>query len=319
LPNPGKWPPSFAHPGPRRAVAAVVWQGRFHIHAGFGIGSNIGTDAVRNDLWVWDANWRRIAETGPPAARYPSLVVIDRENLVRFGGCIASPEGVAFSNAVWRYKETWRQEKTKGQAPSPRYTSAVAGFSGDLYVFGGCGQSVDKNTKFSYFGDLWRLRDHHWELIHDHASGPGPRYGFGWVADQGRLHIFGGFDGTQDLADYWVLDLASLKWSQLEGGPPGRYCPAMGVVRSSPVLFGGRSKTNSKLNFDDTWVFDGKWRALDIEGPGYHAKSGYASDATCLWIFGGEGPRGHLSDLWQFDGETWACVAPGSGDDPVLW
>lgn len=48
-----------------------------------------------------------------------------------------------------------------------------------------------------------------------------------------NVYLFGGWDGTQDLADFWVYNVQSSKWTQLssdtesEGGPPPRSCHKM--------------------------------------------------------------------------------------------
>ena len=48
-----------------------------------------------------------------------------------------------------------------------------------------------------------------------------------------NIYLFGGWDGTQDLADFWVYNVPSNKWTQLssdtesEGGPPPRSCHKM--------------------------------------------------------------------------------------------
>jgi len=48
-----------------------------------------------------------------------------------------------------------------------------------------------------------------------------------------NIYLFGGWDGTQDLADFWVYNVPANKWAQLsgdtecEGGPPPRSCHKM--------------------------------------------------------------------------------------------
>jgi len=64
---------------------------------------------------------------------------------------------------------------------------------------------------------------------------PTPRGGHQLVLDHihQNVYLFGGWDGTQDLADFWVYNVASNKWTQLssdtehEGGPPPRSCHKM--------------------------------------------------------------------------------------------
>lgn len=318
LATPLKQGRSGPHPGARRAVGAVWLESGFLIHGGFGRGGQVAPDAVFADLWQWQQGWSILAEDGPPPARYPSLCADGSGGFWRFGGCGYGDGGPTFIDTLWHWDAGWKQVEVVGDQPAGRYTSALVRHGGDLMVFGGFGQS-DAGDKV-FHGDLWRFTDGRWEQLHGPETGPGPRYGFGWTADATGLCVFGGYDGSADLADLWSLDLATLRWTLLaEAGPAPRYCPALGFAAGSLVLSGGRSKTDSRANYSDTWRFDGAWHQLDLDGPGYHAKAAVASGTDALWLFGGEGPRGHVSDTWMFDGDAWTCLEPASDDDPILW
>lgn len=295
-----------------------MWtDGAFHIHAGFGIGGRVAADAVAADLWRWDGGWRLLAEDGPPPVRYPSLCTDGASGFYRFGGCGMDGQTLSFSAELWHWAKVWTPVATGRNGPAARYTSALVRDGDRLLMFGGNSQTPAREKFF--YGDLWIFEAGAWHRVHGEETGPGPLYGFGWVRHEGGLHVFGGFDGSRDSHEHWRLDLKALTWERLGEGPPARYCPALGVAGGNLVLFGGRSKTNPRLNFADTWIFDGNWRRYDGNGPGYHAKPGYASGPDGLWVFGGEGPVGHVSDTWCFDGKTWHCIEQARDDDPVLW
>jgi Galactose oxidase, central domain len=304
-----------ARPRAARSIGAVIWDGALYLFAGFGFNGTAKANDVSDDLWRYRQGWQHVCAGGPPAVRYPSLVVAG-DRFLRFGGCGYADGDLTFHNDIWSFDGKWSLLTTRGEAPAPRYTSAMAWHHGCLYVFAGCAR---EHGRGAYFGDLWRLAGDRWEQLHGLEQGPGRRYGFGWTSAGGKLFIFGGYDGTKDLDDLWALDLDSLRWQRLPSDPEARYCPALGHVDGRLVLFGGRSKVNPKKNLSDTWVFDGNWTQKYEPGPGYHAKPGYASDGAALWLYGGEGPRGHVSDLWRYDSKGWRLMSPARDDDPVLW
>lgn len=302
-------------PRAARSIGAAVWRGDFYMFGGFGFNGTVKPDDVSDDLWRYRDGWRHVFAGGPAPARYPSLTDAG-DRILSFGGCSYSDGGITFHNDLWSFDGSWRKVVTQGARPEQRYTSAVAWHGGSLVVFGGCAR---EHGPGAYFGDLWRLAAGCWERMHGPEEGPGRRYGFGWTAAGGTLYVFGGYDGSRDLGDLWALDLVRLRWQKLPSVPEARYCPALGHVDGKLVLFGGRSKVNAKRNLSDTWIFDGEWRQHFDQGPAYHAKSAYASDGSVMWLYGGEGPHGHVSDLWRYDSNGWRLMSPARDDDPILW
>ena len=311
-------------PRSRRAVGAAMIGGEFWIYGGFGVGGTTRPDDIGSDLWRFGNGWEIVSERGPYPARYPSLCAAPG-GFYMFGGCGHNGRYSTFLNGLWAYDGAWKPVDTAGGTlPEGRYTSALALKGRNLIMFGGHSQTPDGDK--SFYGDLWLfdLELRVWAKAHGHGQGPGRRYGFGWAADADRLYIFGGYDGTRDLGDLWVLDLSSLFWEKVpQAGPEPRYCPALGMVGGVVVLFGGRSKVDPRHNLSDTWIYRDGWRRFIPPGgepePGYHAKPAYASDGKSMWMFAGEGPQGHVSDLWTFGPAGWRKVHGNRKDDPVLW
>lgn len=311
-------------PFSRRAAGGVCLKDGFYICGGFGHRGIIEAAEVSSELWRCSDKWC-LLESAPYAARYPSLCPDDAGGFYMFGGCGFDGVGTTFSNRIFHYDGGWSEvTPVCGPVPNGRYTSLFAKFGETLLVFGGNSQWKDKTHKV-FYPSLWRfdLSSRCWERIHGEERGPGHRYGFGWCVDGCFAYLFGGYDGQRDRGDLWRLNLRSLEWTCLaeeSSEPLARYCPALGRVQDRIVLFGGRSKARPKDNFSDTWVFDGEWHQfVESPAPGYHAKPAYASDGETMWLFGGEGPVGHVSDLWLFDAEGWHCKHKGRMDDPVFW
>ena len=309
-----------ATPRARRSAGAAVWRDDFHFFGGFGAGGSVAATDVSAELWRYDGNWQLLAEGGPGAARYASLCVFN-DSLFLFGGCGVSDGSITFFDHMWRYDGAWQEIETSEIRPPRRYAGALVSDGSKLFLFGGMAEAPGSRQSI-YYGDMWVFepKECRWQLMSQASAGPGERYGFGSAADGDGLTVFGGYDGSQDQADLWRFEFARGQWQQLAaGGPPPSYCPALGLFEGKPLLFGGRSKTNAKLNFSDSWIFDGGWKALAGPGPGYHAKAACASAGNQLWLFGGEGPNGHVSDLWRYGPDGWACLEPCRDDDPVLW
>ena len=307
-------------PRARRSAGAAVWRGDFHFFGGFGAGGGVAPTDVSAELWRYDGSWQCLAEGGPGAARYASLCVYD-DSLYLFGGCGVSDGAVIFYDHVWRYDGVWREIDAGEIRPPRRYAAALVSDGSRLILYGGMAQAPG-TKQAQYFDDMWAFdpKQCRWRPVAQASSGPGERYGFGWVADETGFYVFGGYDGIQDRADLWRFEFATSRWRQLTAdGPPARYCPAFGLRDGKLLLFGGRSKTNAKMNFSDSWIFDGAWKALAGAGPGYHAKAACASTDNQLWLFGGEGPNGHVSDLWRYGSGGWARLEVCRDDDPVLW
>jgi len=51
-----------------------------------------------------------------------------------------------------------------------------------------------------------------------------------------------------------------------------------------------------------------------VKGPAPSPRNLYAAGATnsALYVFGGNGNRGELGDLWSFDGEGWSELSTGN-------
>jgi hypothetical protein len=163
------------------------------------------------------------------------------------------------------------------------------------------------------------------------------RYGAQSASDGENVYIFGGFSDDGDHNDLWVYSTEGFELiigeSDSSKVPRARYCAAFDFHDGFLYLFGGRSRQNPKANFSDLWRFDlekRKWELLqdhkitgtqDISRPGYHAKSSVCVVGDSWYIWGGEGPSGHVSDFWRYDlvSGDWLLISPARDDDPIFW
>jgi hypothetical protein len=233
-----------------------------------------------------------------------------------------------------------QQEKL---SPRPRYFPVFEGLGLASLLFGGYGEDASGKQ---FFGDTWWYQDDCWERVSENndvnsnvGRAPQGRYGAMSILIDDAVIVFGGFGGQHDLADVWHLSSKSKQWTCLWNGagtkgPSRRYTGAMAPISGGFVVYGGRSRASPKDNYRDLWYFSleaCKWTQIRghaqhadyslADTPAYHAKSASTTNDGGLWIFGGEGARGHVSDFWRLDLASlrWELVQSSRPDDPVFW
>ena len=266
-----------------------------------------------------------------------------------------------FLNDEWLFDpatSTWRQieesddhlrppaaDDAGRSRPGPRYTPVIESIGDQLILFGGYTEDAAGKRQLN---DTWVRDGRGWTLVpptdapgYDFgATYPAPRYGCMHAADQTHLYICGGASQHDDHMDVWRFDVARGSWELLasasaDPAPSPRYCAALTLSGDDLVLFGGRSRWKPKLNYNDLWLFNlraRQWRCIQPNSephdysaraprPAYHAKSAVARMGDWLYIWGGEGRQGHVSDFWrlQLGHFQWDIIQPAREDDPILW
>jgi N-acetylneuraminic acid mutarotase len=233
------------------------------------------------------------------------------------------------------------------RVPYPRYTPVFQPVGNRLFLFGGYTEDRLGNRQLN---DAWILEQGSWHEVgaDGFAPGrpaqetwPGVRYGCMSSADDNAVYICGGASAGADHIDLWRFDVCAEAWEALSpdarppDSPAPRYCAAFAHHRGRLVLFGGRSRWHPKQNYSDLWIFDLRtkhWERVHDHSasesysgsgtvPSYHAKSAVAVEADALYMFGGEGRRGHVSDFWRLDLQQlqWELLQVARSDDPILW
>ncbi len=164
------------------------------------------------------------------------------------------------------------------------------------------------------------------------TSGTGPPAVEGALADydavNNRLVVFGGFDGSACNNDIHALDLGTLSWSLVSptgGSSPAEraYCAgAMNIVMGQLNVFGGETAAGAPLG--DLWRFDmstNLWTEIAISNPVSppDAPPARSRAAFCtfwvgmgIYMYGGKGASGNLSDAWLLSFLTDECMDLGA-------
>ena len=159
-------------------------------------------------------------------------------------------------------------------------------------------------------------RKHHSLVLGQPAEGP-------------RLYLFGGQNGSGDLADLWQYDPGAEEWIELApGGPAPRHGhnAVWDSVNGRMLVFGGQQGSSF---FNDTWQYDpdaAQWAELSPAGPLPAAR--YGAGGTFSPSVPEDDPRpflpesfivthgfassGRFDDSWALDvtTDTWSEVSP---------
>jgi N-acetylneuraminic acid mutarotase len=263
-----------------------------------------------------------------------------------------------FLNDLWEYsidRNIWKCiEKSddnsisplKNNKPIPRYTPVFQQLGDSLIIFSG--YTEDKLGKRN-LNDFWIYNNQKWEELNPfdkkegydfEANYPGIRYGCMSAVNEDKLYICGGFSDEGDHIDIWKFDISTKQWTILcpdasQNIPNKRYCASFGYFNNKLILFGGRQRKNPKANYNDLYEFDlttKKWSEIysntkddlyndKADHPAYHAKSSFCVIDHFMYIWGGEGLHGHVSDFWRLnlDSYKWELLSSARDDDPKFW
>ena len=168
-----------------------------------------------------------------------------------------------------------------------------------------------------------------WQQLSPSGPLPPPRRDhslvFGEMPDP-RLVLFGGRNGSGDLADLWTFDPAGGGWTEVEAspGPTPRHGhnAIWDITGERLVVFGGQQGSTF---LDDIWEFDprsSEWGQLPNSGSGpnprYGAGAAFDAAGDRMLVTHGFTDAGRFGDTWQYDliRETWTDVSP-QGTRPV--
>ncbi|KAL0073983.1 Muskelin N-terminus-domain-containing protein [Phycomyces blakesleeanus] len=144
----------------------------------------------------------------------------------------------------------------------------------------------------------------------DSNNAPGPRGGHQMCIDieRGKVYLLGGWDGKQDLSDFWYFDIQKEKWNLLspdtcqDGGPSARSCHKICFDPTSRSIFVlGRyveSHANTDGNLDSDFyrynVDKDKWTLISTNtaaegGPQliYDHEMCVDPNTNSIYVFGG--------------------------------
>jgi len=283
-----------------------------------------------NDTWAYDptANtWTILNPAGSlPSARSGVPMVYDSASgkVILFGGF----DGDADLSDTWAYDPTanaWTNLSPDGSLPSARAAQPMVydSSSGKVILFGG----FDGTT---YLDDTWAYDPgaNTWTEMSPAGDLPSARYMQSMVYDvgTGKMILFGGGDGVNDLNDTWAYDPSANTWTNLS---PAGSLPSARSGQSTVydlgtgkmILFGGSfGVRDDRVCFNDTWAYDpaaNTWTNLSPDGSLPSARAGesmvYDSTSGKVILFGGTDGIAFFNDTWAFFSDTWATATPSAG------
>jgi hypothetical protein len=298
-----------------------------------GYGGPAGNEAYLNDTWSYalapDSGWSRLAKDSVlvithPGARREHVAVVDTpgDRMIVFGGI----NGIqTLLNDTWTLSlaedATWIPVGAQGAPPSKRFSLAGAMDTSRhrLLVFGG--------FDGAFLNQLWALQldgTPTWSNLTPDSSTPAPlaRDAMSAVYDSlgDRLVVFGGWSGSEFLADLWAFGFSgdSLGWHELQAGagPAARrhYALAYDTATRQMILSGGETGEFVQgqwniHNLADTWALDldpahtPAWSLLNNDTAGAPmARNGQRAVMTKgqrFIEFGGSGDASR-NDTWAF-------------------
>lgn len=314
-------------PSVRYAHASVYDTARGHVLL---FGGSDADNNLRDDTWTWNgSDWTAASPTTSPTARRDHGMCYDsvRLRVVLFGGGdrYGRPMG-----DTWEWNgTTWNTVSPSGTQPSARYAQGMA-YSETARVtvlFGGALSPTGPtlNDTWTWDGDAWthiptttQPSSRSSQMCYDH--------------ERANIVLFGGYDGTNFLADTWIWD--DREWSQTnltKPAPSARSSAALTYdnLRKRVVLFGGIDHTGV---FNDSWEWDGKdWSQVtptDRPSIRYGATLAYDIARCRSVLFGGRTafPGGTtLNETWEFglppadaSFSPFGAGCPGTNGVPLL-
>ncbi|XP_055352863.1 kelch domain-containing protein 3-like [Paramacrobiotus metropolitanus] len=237
----------------RYGHSAVVWQQCVLIWGG-----RNDLDGACNTLYVYDTQravwWRPAVQGIVPEKRDGHAATILGDDMYIFGGF--EEQGDRFSSELYRLHiptMTWHHVVPAGLRPMPRDFATMQVVDGHLLLWGGRGDLDEEGLhtgteKYENFLHEYDVEHNAW-LHHVLRYAPPARRSHASFLHQGRMHIFGGFNGRDHFNDLWVFDQRLMRWNEIKfGSSPVVPCPRRRmcccVVEDRLFLFGGTSPAN---------------------------------------------------------------------------
>jgi hypothetical protein len=172
-----------------------------------------------------------------------------RNQVVMFGGTVASDAGSVPAGDTWVWNGIWEQPTS----PITERSQAAMAFdaaTGETILFGGAGSSGILGDTWAWDGRFWTQRQpvHHPSARYDHSMAYDP-------ATQ-RIVLFGGNTAAGPNGETWIWN--GTDWTQVmpSNPPSARYGHRLAddAPRNQILLFGGTASGLANLN--DTWAFN---------------------------------------------------------------
>lgn len=231
---------------------------------------------------VETANFHRWKESSPlPEARSAMAAAVYEGQFFLIGG--KSPDGVTDSVLVYQPEiDLWSENQAK---PTAAFNIQAAVIGEKIYVPGGLDHSGQPISKLESFDP----RANQWESA---ADLPVALSSYGMTAFEGRLYLFGGWDGAAYRSEAYRYDPDEDQWSSISALPEARGGMSVVADESKILLIGG---TNGTSDFADVWAY---YPQRDLQGenaweklaslPETRTEMNAVKLAGILYLIGGE-------------------------------
>jgi len=225
------------------------------------------------------------AETSLPEGRSEMAAVIYAGQIFLAGG--VTPQGVSPALLRYNFENGKWEERAVLPAAVSRVQAAVVGEK--IYLPGGCREDGSATNQFQVYDP----RLDHWETA---APLPEALCGYALATLEGKLYLFGGWDGRQARDSVYSYDPLTDTWSKAGAMPgPAAYAVALAAEDKLYVIggFDGRQAlTANRIYFPNRdRAGEQAWEEGAALPDGRYAM-GAASLAGTLYLAGGKGQPG---------------------------
>ncbi len=260
--------------------------------------------AVANPVPVALQRWQELAAL--PTARSGLAVAVYEDQIYAIGGKTA--QGV--TGVMEQYNVATNLWTTLPSKPLPVTDVNAAVIGGQIYVPGGRLASGDvTDTLESYNPDL--------KLWEKHAPMPDALSGYALVAYEGKLLLFGGWDGQKSIASVFEYDPGQDKWTERSSMPTARAFAGAAIAAGKIYVVGGyNGKTAQAVNEEYLPDRDSWSRSEPLPAGRY--SMGVTSIADFIYVVGGIGETNSkpLPLQYSFQQHQWQTF---EGPPPQLW
>jgi DNA-binding CsgD family transcriptional regulator/N-acetylneuraminic acid mutarotase len=236
-------------------------------------------------------------ESLPVGRNSPAVAAVDGLIYV-IGG--EGPQGI--TTRVDQYDPRSNSWTGKAPKPLPVTNARAAVIGGQIFVPGGeleSGETTDVLEIYDPRLDAWEQGE----------SLPEPRSAYALIAYEGRLYLFGGWDGEEARNEVYMYQPGSAaepgRWLEMSPMPVPRASAGAAISGGRIYLMGGLSSAGQILTRSDVYtpVLDDGGENPWAEGmplPEARAEHGMTSVGDLVFLIGGDGPGSNLLSNLQF-------------------
>ena len=261
-------------------------------------------------LWSWDGtHWQKVTQDGPPGRTLGAAAYDDvRDVLVLYGGRPVAMD--TCSQETWEWDgEFWEQVNALPPTACDHVKMVYDRSRQKTILFSGRDPSeIPVNETWAWNGTQWKFLS---------QEGPESRGHFGFVYDPSHKQtiLYGGY-ASMVSDEFWTWKDDA--WQELDVSGPGalsHFGMTWNQDENALYLFGGATSVSTFASLTNkTWILkDGRWEELrPAISPSRRGgvAMGYDPVRKRLILYGGfDADRNTLSDTWEWDGESWTCMA----------